>query len=166
MADERLINKLTKQTRTAHPVQWPDSEETIGLIVPTCQELQDAFAEARKRVSSTLGLSLEAAVNGNILQEEDEARVLALVTLDVAGEVANPQERRLFKGVSEVRAKLTTDQRLYLVAHLNKFQEAIAEGWNWPDDGDSRERMALALDMPGASLSAIADRVEKMCEAD
>lgn len=162
MADEkRLIELLAGDGRDVVPVRWPGGDQHVGLVIPTCQDMQDAWAEARKHLATKLNLSIEADANAGILQEEEEAQILALCVLETTtGPVRSTDGRRLFASPRDVRRRLTVDQRLFFIAHLNKLQEAQAEGWPWPDDGDSRERMAKALDMPpGTTLSQIADAV-------
>jgi hypothetical protein len=168
MANERLIDQLIPQGRKVHPVQWPDSGNQVGIVVPTCAELQEAFAAARRHVSSNLALALEATVNGSLVQEEEEIHILARVVLNTSsGRILPEHDCHLFKGPSEARERLSTDLRLYLVAHLSKLQEATAEGWGWPDDGDSRSRMAKALGLSlGASLPEIASAVERLTGPD
>lgn len=131
--EQRTLDRLMPPgLRRVEPLKWPGSDEEVGLMMLTCEELQDATVAARE-VLRKRSVDLGLAINAEMLQAEEETQIVFRAVLERG---ATDPSARVFKSADEVRKRLDPDQRNYFNAwHLQRQTEAL-EGVTFPDDDE------------------------------
>jgi len=131
MADVKVLDKYSPKGRKVHPVKWPGTGRTVGILMLRCDETLKCEVEAREELAKR-GLGLEALINRDLLVREEEIQQVYRMVVDP--ESKGQKEHRVFKSSDEVRTRLEPWERSYFVTWLLHHMEESKVKMDWPPD--------------------------------
>ena len=147
--------------RTTKEVAWPGVDgASVFLLLPSCEEQQQAFFKARQHLKRQGIERAEDAFSAQHINAEYDYQLLAICLLEGAD-----HKSKLFVSVDRLRAVLTHDEIGYFVDQLHRLKVDQVEAWKLPIQLDPHlQKIALLLGLPsdsesGAIVYAVQERL-------
>ena len=126
---KRLIDRILSRERDIKLIQYPGTEENVGLMLLNCSELQESHFTARKWFAKKCQ-EVDDTSHIQFLAEEEIQQCFSFLIDPDSGNGVD----KLFASDKEARKRLGVEERAYFIDQYSAFLNEKIKGWNLDPD--------------------------------